>query len=452
MQLYKRQHYYLYRTYSAMVHRLRRRTTKSAWMICIGIIITALMGLDTNLSVAYQMAMLLLCLLVAASVASFFCRIKFSAERVLPRFGSVGEKFEYKIILTNLGRRTQHNLGLIDELSDPRPSLREFLETPEPGEEKRNFYDRMNAWYRWQWLLEQNIRAASDEQPVPPLPPKATIEVRGEMLPLKRGYLRLEAVTLTCPDPFGVFRALRKTQAPQSLLILPKRYLLPDIDLPGKSIFQKGGVSMASSVGESEEFVALRDYRPGDPLRHIHWKSWAKTGKPIVKEFQDEFFVRHALVLDTFFPTVHSDVFEEAVSVAASFAYTIQTQDSLLDLLFVGPQAYCFTAGRGVGHTEQMLEILACVQVCKDRQFAALEQLVLEHISTVSGCICILLAWDQERQDFIKRLKIAGSPLMVFVVTPSGAKESFKLGPMADEPENFHVLEIDKIAETLSAL
>ena len=452
MQFYKRQHYHLYRLYTASVHRLRRRTTKTAWLLCIGVLVTATMGLDTNLSVAYQSSMLLFCVLFIASVASFFCRVKFSAQRILPRFGSVGEQFDYKIVLKNETKRTQHDLGLIDELSDPRPSLQEFLETPEPGDEKRNFYDRMNAWYRWQWLIGQNIRATSDEQRVPPLPPKTAVEVHGQLTPLKRGYLRLEGVTLTCPDPFGVFRALRRTPLEQSLLILPKRYGLPTIDLPGKSKFQKGGVSMASSVGESEEFVALRDYRAGDPLRHIHWKSWAKTGKPIVKEFQDEFFVRHALVLDTFFPTVHSEVFEEAVSVAASFAYTIQTQDSLLDLLFVGPQAYCFTAGRGVGHTEQMLEILACVQVCKDKGFATLEELVSEHISAVSGCICVLLAWDKERQDFIKRLKIAGAPLVVFVVTAPGTKDQFKPGPMADEPENFHVLETDKIAEALSAL
>ena len=25
--------------------------------------------------------------------------------------------------------------------------------------------------------------------------------------------------------------------------------------------------------------MALRDYRRGDPMRHIHWRSWAKTGK-----------------------------------------------------------------------------------------------------------------------------------------------------------------------------
>ena len=139
--------------------------------------------------------------------------------------------------------------------------------------------------------------------------------------------------------------------------------------------YQQGGVSLAASVGESEEFVSLRDYRPGDPVRHIHWPSWAKTGEPIVKEFQDEFFTRHALILDTFMPVAASAVFEEAVSVAASLVCTIQAQESLLDLMFVGPEAYCFTMGRGVGHIEQLLEILASVQPCRDRQFNSLLRL-----------------------------------------------------------------------------
>jgi uncharacterized protein (DUF58 family) len=54
--------------------------------------------------------------------------------------------------------------------------------------------------------------------------------------------------------------------------------------------YQQGGVALASNVGQSDEFVALRDYRQGDPLRHIHWRSWARAGKPVVKEFEDEFF------------------------------------------------------------------------------------------------------------------------------------------------------------------
>jgi hypothetical protein len=60
------------------------------------------------------------------------------------------------------------------------------------------------------------------------------------------------------------------------------------------------------------------------------------------------------LILDTFIARPGSDAFEEAVSVAASFACTLPTQESLLDLLFVGPQAFCFTAGRGLAHTEHL--------------------------------------------------------------------------------------------------
>src|SRR5205809_1267946 len=51
----------------------------------------------------------------------------------------------------------------------------------------------------------------------------------------------------------------------------------------------------------------------------------------------------------------------------ASIACSIQTKDSLLDLLFVGPETYCFTAGRGLGHTDHMLEVLAGVRPCRDR-------------------------------------------------------------------------------------
>src|SRR5262249_36500687 len=213
--------------------------------------------------------------------------------------------------------------------------------------------------------------------------PQEEVEVRLELTPLRRGALRFTGLRLARPDPLGLFRAFFKVPLPPATLLLPRRYSIPPMSFPGTLKYQDGGVAPASNVGQSEEFVALRDYRHGDPLRHIHWRSWAKAGKPVVKEFEDEFFVRHALVLDTFTENPYSEVFEEAVSVAASFACAIQTQESLLDLLFVGPQSYRFTAGRGLAHTEQMLEILASVRPCDSQSFGALENLVLNHITAV---------------------------------------------------------------------
>ena len=236
------------------------------------------------------------------------------------------------------------------------------------------------------------------------------------------------------------------------MLILPKRYWLPPIALPGAMKYQQGGVALAANIGRSEEFVSLREYRRGDPLRHIHWRSWAKAGKPIVKEFEDEFFVRHALILDTFTDRPHSDLFEEAVSVAASFACTVLTQESLLDLLFVGPQAYCFTAGRGLAHADQMLEILASVRPCHEQPFDSLEHLVSNHASAVSGCICVLLAWDEERRRLVEKLKSLRLPVLVLVIRQPGETEPLEPGPMRDAPERLHALEIGRIEEQLALM
>ena len=95
--------------------------------------------------------------------------------------------------------------------------------------------------------------------------------------------------------------------------------------------------------------------------------------------------------------------------------------------MFVGPEAYCFTAGRGLAHAEQMLEILACVGVCQGQPFDSLTHLVTRHLAAVSGCICVLLDWDEARQSLVQRLKSLGIPLMVFVLRDAGASGVGKL-------------------------
>jgi hypothetical protein len=161
--------------------------------------------------------------------------------------------------------------------------------------------------------------------------------------------------------------------------------------------------------------------------------------------------VRHALVLDTFTAEPHSEILEEAVSVAASFACTLLTQESLLDLLFVGAESYCFTAGRGLGREDRMLEILAGARACRGQSFSTLEHLVLSHITAVSGCVCVLLAWDEARRNFVKKLRLLDLPVLVLVVAAPGGP-SLDPGPLRDEPQQFHVLEVGRIEQDLARL
>lgn len=449
-RLFKSWSYRNHRAFALLVRRFRRRVTPAGWLVVATAVVVGAIGADTNASNGYETFALLCCAILASTICTPFGRARVAVERILPKFGSVGQRLNYRLIVRSEAPRSQAGLKLFENLPDPRPTFEEFALTPEPGEQRRNWVDRNYGYYRWRWLLSRNIRARFDEVALPPLAPGQELSVSASLIPLRRGVLRLEAVTVASPDPFGFFRSLRELRLPQSILILPERHALPAFQLPGTVKYQQGGVSMAASVGESEEFVSLREYRAGDSLRRLHWKSFAKLGKPIVKEFQDEFFVRHALLLDTFGAPGAAELFEDAVSVAASVACAIQDQESLLDLMFVGAEAYCFTSGRGVGRIEKMLEILASVNLCLDREFSELEQLVLDHMADISGCVCVFLEWDESRQRLVQALRAREIPVRVFVIVPAGAEAP--LGIMAADPHHFYVLTEGKIAEGLATL
>jgi len=432
---------------SALQYWTQRRLSRAGMGVLVALVVAGIMGPDSENNVAYQAFTLLAVLLLIGVGCICLFRGRFTARRALPRFGTAGTPLRYRVTVKNLTKRTQSSLTLLESLADPRPSFADWR-AAKMAEDKELRSFRVGRRPR----LGSFRNAMVQESRVPAIPPLSEVEVHTELLPVRRGVLRFFGVTLARPDPLGLVRAFSRVRLPQTVLILPKRYPLPAIALPGTMKYQAGGVVLASNVGQSDEFVALRDYRHGDPPRHIHWRSWAKAGKPVVKEFEDEFFVRHALVLDTFIEHPNSDIFEEAVSVAASFVCSIRTQESLLDLLFVGPDSYCLTAGRGLAHSEQMMEILASVQSCRRGDFRELEELVLDHVRGVSGCICVLLDWDKQRQEFVQKLRGLGVPVLVLVMTMPGGKGRIEAGPMRDDPEKFHVLEVGHVEEGLAEL
>jgi len=470
MNWFWRHIYRQYRLFTWVRYAARRRLTSAGGLVLVSLVITLLMGINRETMVSYQGITLLLCLSLAAPLAALFFRVKVAVNRELPRFGTVGKTTTYRVSVKNLTIKTQTDLVLVEDLTDPRPKFAEWLAMRRADQETMGSF-----WLSGRPRSLPRTVARINTVPLPTLTPGQTGEVPVEITPLRRGLLNWDGATVGRADPFGLFRGLIKIPEPGKMLILPKRYPLPPLAMPGSLQYQEGGVALAANVGQSEEFVALRDYRHGDPLRHIHWRSWARTGKPIVKEFEDEFFVRHALVLDTFASQPNPELFEEAVSVAASFACTIQTQESLLDLLFVGAEAYCFTAGRGLAHADQMLEILASVQHCPRapvpkanhmanflkrvvagnagiKTFGDLEHLVLNHAALVSNCICIFLAWDEPRRRLVEKLKTSGVPVLVLVLMADPPKTPLDAGPLRDEPQNFHTLVLGEIEAGLQRL
>jgi len=442
--------YHLFRFTYAFKRWRAKRFTPMGQALLIGLVVSAIIGIDTKQTMAYQAFTLVLAVFLIEMAGSLFFRCRLSIRRIMPRFGTAGEPLEYRFEIHNQTGKVQSGLVLFEDLDFTWPSYQEYIEASEPDENKRNPVDRALGYYRWLWLISRKNQATAEAVQLPSLQPGSDNRVIARIVPSHRGILRFSGLIIARPGPLGLFSAFQAVALPESVVILPRRYDLPAVELPGSRRYQSGGVALASSVGDSQEFVSLRDYRPGDPLRKIHWKSWAKIGKPVVKEFQDEFFVRHALILDTFQDGGDYRILEEAVSIAASLACQIQTQESLLDLMFVGTEAYCFTAGRGLAGTDKLLEVLAGVDACRDKNFEYLIPVVVNRASELSSCICILLAWDEERKIMVEHLRALDISTLVLVITDAEENRcDLDPGPMSDRLHLFHMLAIKNIQQEL---
>ena len=404
---------------SALNRWLLRRLTMPGRVLAAIMVGAAVMGIDTERSLTYQVFTLSAALFLIA--APFFVRFRPRIEviRALPPLATVGNTCTYRVQLVNHARAEEHALVIDEILPDPRPRLGEFLRAGPPPS-ARSLIERHSGYARWRWLLDRRGSQRMPAMTAARIPAGGALEVETQFTPSRRGVVRFEGITLARADPLGLVKAVSEIALPQSICVLPRRYRISPLALPGSRHYQQGGVALAASVGDSEEFLSLREYRPGDPLQRIHWRSFARLGEPIVKEYQNEFFERHCLVLDNFVSAQREAQFEEAVSVAASFVCAIDTQECLLDLVFVGDRPVCFTSGRGMLETQRLLELLASVQPVAARPFAELAAAVLGRRSELSSAILIFSDWDEARAELCRRLIALAVPLEAILVVMPG--------------------------------
>lgn len=403
------------------VHRLSRwishRLTIAGKYVVVAMVVSGILGFDTTRNLSYQIHALLLAICCIALVSARFNRPRCEFRRSVTGLATVGEVLRYQIVVTNCSNRILTDLYLVDEIQSPYPDSSRAMREYRDDHHQENWFDRKVGFPRWRRFMRMAAGADSAVVESFDLAPYQTKYLDLEIRPLRRGTLRFSKINLGCPDPFGLYRSTITAVMPESMVILPRRYAVPEYALGNRRHHNPGGVVFASAVGESGEFHSLRDYRPDDPLRHIHWRSWARLGVPVVKTYEDEYFVRHALILDTFAETTNNILFECAVSVAASLVCRLEDQDSLLDLVFYSNEIHRFTAGRHVANSQAMLELLALVQPHTKEEFSILSDSVKHGGGSLAGAICVFLGWDKARSDLVRWLEIRGVKVVVLVIS-----------------------------------
>jgi uncharacterized protein (DUF58 family) len=118
-----------------------------------------------------------------------------------------------------------------------------------------------------------------------------------------------------------------------------KRFLHPDaikrisrLDLRARHIVEGflSGMHRSPYFGQSVEFRQHREYVPGDDLRHVDWKVWARQDRLTVKQFEEDTNLRCTLMVDVSSSMAYGkgamNKYEIACTIAASMAYLILNQ------------------------------------------------------------------------------------------------------------------------------
>lgn len=133
----------------------------------------------------------------------------------------------------------------------------------------------------------------------------------------KRGIITVGPMTISRGDPIGILR--REVAWPQVEQVFVHPVTVPIPSTSAGNIKDLEGSPTKDIVSADLSFHAIRQYAPGDSRRHVHWKSTAKTGILMVRQYEETRRARVAVVLDLNLEEyANDDEFEMAVSAAAS--------------------------------------------------------------------------------------------------------------------------------------
>ena len=393
--------------------------------------LSVLFGFNTKLTMIYQLAALFVMVLIFSFPFSFFFSPTVHIRRILPKTCTAGEKLTYLLQLENTCEKPLSGLIFTERSGANLPSLKDFNASREFGEKDRNFVDRKLGYYRWLWLLKRNAGADLESFPLPQLTSREHTHVEVSLLPLRRGYIQLGGYTIHRFDPLGLFKNEIFFRDAEKLLVLPKMFPVVQTDLIGSRKYHQGGLTSAASCGESGDFASLREYRPGDPVKNIDWKITARAGNTIVRQYQEEFFSRYGILLDTF-TEQESTILEDAVSVAASIIVQQDVTSNLIDLLFACDSCISSVSmGPGLSDRQATLEVLACITRCHDQEFSHLAELVMRHTGVLSGLILVLVKIDDPRKHLIDYLTSLNIPHKIILISNNRGKSEDQLRHMS---------------------
>jgi uncharacterized protein (DUF58 family) len=295
--------------------------TREGWWFLGATVLVGLGALNAGLNLLFAVWGMMLFLVAASGVLSELGLRGLEIRRVPPPVLHAGTPYLMGIALTNRKRRLPSFSIEAEDLVDGRPI------------EKRCYFLKLPAGRTQETAYRHTIA--------------------------RRGRHRLSGLRLSTKFPFGLVRKSRDVSDASEVIVYPALVPVPPAALRALPVRHDGDRQKWRS--RDGDFFGLRDFRPGDDPRDIHWRTTARRGVPFVRENEDDEGALATVVLDNAAGTATTTTaaFELAVSQAAAFAIELLRRGFRVGLVVRGAM---LAGDSGPAQATRILRALALVE------------------------------------------------------------------------------------------
>lgn len=256
-----------------------------------------LIGINSQSGWLFWLAGLLLAALLVSWLESLLLVRNLEAERSLPPSAVEGESLEVELRVRNGGRFSRHLLAVVDtdpgteeaparfSLKARRRSLGELWREAMAGGPDEDGDEGRDAGGSAILLLP---RLAGGQETV----------LRYRRGGLRRGLYRDWPLYFYTEGTLGLSRHSSRIAPPSRLEVHPSYVELSSFPFLDALLYPRRELLPVASRGDGMDFYGVREYRTGDPLERIHWRSTARRGELVIREFEAEKSNRLVILLD----------------------------------------------------------------------------------------------------------------------------------------------------------
>ncbi len=291
------------------------RPTREGWWLISATLVVGLAATNTGNNLLYLILAMMLSFTAISGVLSEQALRRVRLQRGMPERIFAGTPATFSVRLTNGKRRL--------------PSYALYVAEPDPagGPTPSRFFLKLGPQAREGWTYSL-------------------------MFP-RRGPQRLPGLRLSTRFPFGLFTKSSRPIQNQPVLVYPTVRPLARHEVPAAL---EAGWRERHLRGRGAGLYNLRQYRPGDDPRLLHWKTSARMGDLILTEREAEERPQVRLILEDPAPPAAAEAVERDLSYAASVAAHAIRRGAAVELVS-GDGVLAF--GTGEAHLDRLLERLA---------------------------------------------------------------------------------------------